>query len=172
MKKAKLTNFTHDADGYSLYIGSSRLRFASKKKLDRFLRDTERFLTRTTIALNDLFVRLFAWYRDLFFYSAKRSRIYNDLNSLRSDFASVEHSLDLAITRSDFANGNVFAFRHLIAAGRTLKAIAEVLREFVTRKSITVQIYQISGVIDQLDRALIAVGSYGCTEPIQLKKAI
>lgn len=90
---------------YSVYINNSIEYFASEKKAKAFLAEANRNLNAWLLELNEIYTSTLMQYRMIVF-SLKD-------NKITVLIIGIEKSFNLAVSRSNYTNGNHFTFKHL-----------------------------------------------------------
>jgi len=133
MKKIKIKNVVRADKSaihtklrkHSVYLGNGVTRyFADRKKADRFLSETNRFLNEKIFEVNMLYVDVFSEYRRVWFViMGKRDELCAE--SMVAQLHQVERTFNLMINRAGFTNGNHFVFKYFIDILNILTSICE-----------------------------------------------
>lgn len=142
MKKIRIKKVVKEGKDYVVYCGfDSKFHFSSKRKAELFIGRLNRFLNIHANLLNIKYSHLFILYRSYYFIINESPQ---HTYSAKSSFEAIEKCLDLAITRSDWPNGNHFTLSHLQIIHNSLSAIVSKLLEIAYLRSDTPKVYELN----------------------------
>lgn len=145
MKQFQLTQFDEFNGEYHVWFGNRICcRFASKRNVREFLAETNRFLNRTMVELNELYIVIFTEYRRIWF------TLMNFKNGVNVNLSQQERDMQKII--GDIADqfnraGNTYhgtasggwSFVHLQNATFMMKEITKQMIDLNKRRNNTIQ---------------------------------
>jgi hypothetical protein len=149
MKKISLNNFQSEKGKYTVCLGNgTATAFTNKDKAKQFLAETNDFLTKQYYYINELLPLVNTFYRHQqgYFQHNKNTSALRLLEIERyclATFREIENSLELAINRSSWTNGNYFTFYHLQNSVTGIKTILKELQPLCKNQSATDKINSI-----------------------------
>lgn len=140
MKKVEIKKFTAP-DMNSVFINERKylvqlgnglnVLFSSRKKVDRFLSETNKFLTARMFDLNEILIDLIIIERRTWYYH-KHS---GEMLQVRNYINNVMKSLDMITERSGWENGNYFVFKHFQNSIKILIECSVILQQVYQQRN-------------------------------------
>jgi len=161
MRKIKIDKFTRPNfqssrlkdKVYKVQLGNGEVElFTSEKSVKSFLAETNRKLTEITFELNEIYIDVFREYRQCYFHvESKKIPVL---------VAGIEKAFYMALTRSNYDNGNYFIFTHLKYIADSLLLICRIIIKLNQEKKYfpTVQIMRI--LIKRINYILPEIQNY------------
>jgi len=156
MKQFMLTRFDEHKGEYRVWFGNSVcVRFASKRHIREFLAETNRFLTRSMVELNELYITIFSEYRRIWF------TLMNFKNGINVNYSADERELSKII--NDIADqfnraGNTYhgtasgawSFIHLQNVCFMMKAASGIMIELNKKRNNTIQYHTLEVLVERI----------------------
>lgn len=167
MKRVSIQK-TYEQNQGQLRLGNGYLfYFSSKKKFNKFVADTNRFLTRKVIELNDFYARLYQLFRSYWPYYSKSARsaslyqITHHYNKASDSLDAVAQMLDQCIQRSSKRDGNMWAFIDVQKIADELKGVCFALKWMAGKRSDHHSKMLLTSYVEHLNSIINAVRDYG-----------
>jgi len=158
MKQFMISSF-NECNGEYLVVFGNRIivRFASKRHTREFLAETNRFLTRSMVELNELYITVFTEYRHIWF------TLMNVKNGVPVNLASDEREMQKII--NDVAD-------QLNRAGNTYHGTASGAWAFVHLQNACFMLKELNGLIIALNKKRNNTVQYHVLEVLQERISI
>lgn len=142
-----------------------RIQFKSNRVADRFIAETNRFLTKCLVILNESYIDLFAEYRRVWFVTS------NTNAGTRTNYRDTETTIKKAMDSADFifnkfnatnwgSNDPFFAFIDLKKIALFLKDAADSLTEFHKRRDHTANYHACQVLSDRCSAVIRRLEEY------------
>jgi len=176
----KITLFIPDLkDGqYVIVLGNGyKFEFAQKKKADKFIVDTSKFLTDKMYLLNELHGELYTTYRRFwgYFFHNKENysyKIYRDENEIKDCFRASEQHLENLWQQSKKPSANYILFQEFRKTVRELINVNLKLSKMIENKSIAPEEIRLSHLLKMLQTAEYEINNYGSNQSSGLDEMI
>ena len=149
MKRICINKISAEGKYYTVCLGNGTANtFTNKDKARQFIAETNDFLTKQYYYINELLPLVNTFYRHQqgYFQHNKKTSALRLLEIERYCLATlreIENSLELAVNRSSWTNGNYFTFYHLQNALTGIKTILKELQPLCKSQSATDKINSI-----------------------------
>lgn len=166
MKTINITKKRAVENLYSFQLGNGeRISFTSKRIANKFIADTNRFLTKCLVVLNTTYIELFREYRLMWFVTSNTnqgSKVY--YGSVEQDIKRSLQAADDIFTKFNHSawgsNDPYFAFIDLKKIALFLNDAAGPLCEFHKKRNTTASYYACIVLSDRLESILEKLQSY------------
>jgi len=164
MKTVHLKTIIQRGKSHEVFLGNgTRNAFANKKEAKKFLADTNRFLTKKLIDLNEIYYRAFVEYRQIWFllYNVKQGKKTNyreDEKTIKAGLDAVEHFFDKIASSFSSTDYTVF-----IDAKKICLYLSEVLKclvELNKRRNNTVAYYTLENLLSRVTTLANEINGY------------
>lgn len=140
MRRVKLCQLNKTKAVYCIYFDDAHsFNFTSKEKAETAFAALNNYFTKALFFINQNYSDIFQMYRNEYF--AIENPFIN--NNIKRDFEHIESSLDLALNRSHWENGNYFTLKHIENMFSTMFGVLLHLREHGKEKKITTLVYNV-----------------------------
>lgn len=149
---------------YSLGNGK-RLQFSSKRTANKFLADTNRYLTKSLVLLNLTYISLFEQYRLLWLVgtntnSGKRTN-YTDLEQkIKSHLSTADFMFDKFNSSTWGSSDPYFSFIDLRKAALYLQEAGKIMVEFHKKRNNTAAFYSCQALTDRCASIITRLDEY------------
>lgn len=165
MKNINISKRMRDKSPREIFLGNGkRLVFTSKRETARFIAETNRYLTKVLVALNDVYVHTFREYRSMWFITS------NTNSGTRSSYLRLEESIKKDLEACDFifqkftngwgSNDPYFAFVDLRKIALFLKDAAGDLAGFYKLREHTGNYYICLNLVDRCTAIIAKLEAY------------
>ena len=176
----KITLFIPDLkDGQILIVlgNGYKFEFTQKRKADKFIVDTNKFLTDKMYMLNELHGELYTVYRRFwgYFFHNKENysyRIYRDENEIKDCFRASEQHLENLWLQSNKQSSNYILFQEFRKTTRELININLKLSKMIENKSIAPEAIRLSHLLSMLQTTEYEINNYGSKDSSGLDEMI
>lgn len=121
MKEIKIKNFSKSKKDYHVYLGNGTCNvFSSVRDVNCFLASTNNFLTTQLHEISLLKKDVSSAFSDLWFYFDK-PKMFPLQRACESSLQLALDSLEIAVNRAAFTNGNYFVFTHFLNVSENLE---------------------------------------------------
>jgi hypothetical protein len=165
MKTINIAKRRSDKSPREMYLGNGkRLHFTNKREAAHFIAETNRYLTKVLVALNDTYIQVFAEYRRMWFITS------NTNAGTRTNYLARENDVRKALDGADFcfqkfttgfgSNDPCFAFIDLRKTALFLKDAADELAQFYKQRDHTGQYYSCLTLYERCIAIIAKMESY------------
>lgn len=168
MKTINITKRRTAQNPREVCIGNGRrIQFKSARIAAHFIADTNRFLTKCLVTLNESYITLFAEYRRVWFVTT------NTNAGTRTNYRDTETSIKKALDSADFvfqkfnatnwgSNDPFFAFIDLRKIALFLKDAGDALTEFHKKRDHTANYHACQILVDRCSAVIRRLDEYDC----------
>lgn len=162
MKTIKATTLLQLNGIYHISLGNGyKLQFHNRQAAKQFQSKTAKYLTATSVQVNEFYLQCYEDFRRCLFYTDKQSRWNTQIEFLQQNFNSTTHLLEYAYRMASGINGNTRPLANLIACCDNLITICLCLKKFYAAKSATVDVYRYTALLQQIQQTKNILAHYG-----------
>ncbi len=174
MKHVKITKYHKLNKVYVVYLGNGTAHtFSNEVKAKNFLCITSNFLTKNLYSLRLIYSECQNLFNRNWGYFAHNKKTMSSNNVIDERFCienlrSIEDQFDLVIKRSDFTNGNYFAFQKQQLISRMCKDVILKLDKVHKKKSNAFDRFAFDDLFERLQHIQNALTNYSQREAYEL----
>lgn len=167
MKAIRLKQISRDKKYYVVNLGNGTSNsFSVKREAESFLFSTNNFLTDKLHDLHQSYVDVWNCYQDNWFYfdnnrSTPKFSLYEKERYCIKNLDAIKYLLQFTVDRSEFINGNYFAFINLFKIADHIEDTIRILAEIYGKHSNTNAIYKMDTILRRVLYARNELQNYG-----------
>lgn len=166
MKQFMLTNFDENDGEYIVWFGNRvGVRFASKRNIREFLADTNRFLNRVIIELNELYITLFAEYRRIWltlmnFKSGNITNLAQEEREMQKNINDIADQFSRVGNSAHGTSSGAWSFIHLQNVCFMMNAVITQIVKISKARNNTAQYHSLEILIERITILANRLGNY------------
>lgn len=174
MKLITINKYHKRNGAYVVYLGNGTShKFNQDRQAKKFLATTSKFLTSNLYDMRFIYSQIVNQYNrnwGYFFHTKKTmtSKKSSDDFFCKTTLQNIQDQFDLIVERSEFTNGNYFAFQKSISIIKECKRVVHTLDKLHKSKSNAVDRYEYDAIFDRLTQLEVKLNNYNEREAFEL----